>query len=86
MELEIVKSAVEANEKQKSIMIDKIKNGIGDIKGRTIAVLGLSFKPNTNDMREAPSISIIEKLLKEKARIKAFDPIAMDDAKTSFPC
>ena len=84
MELEIVKSAVEANEKQKSIMIDKIKNGIGDIKGRTIAVLGLSFKPNTNDMREAPSISIIEKLLKEKARIKAFDPIAMDDAKTVF--
>ena len=84
MELEIVKSAVEANEKQKSIMIDKIKNGIGDIKGRTIAVLGLSFKPNTNDMREAPSISIIEKLLKEKARIKAFDPIAMDDAKTIF--
>ena len=63
MELEIVKSAVEANEKQKSIMIEKIKNGIGDIKGRTIAVLGLSFKPNTNDMREAPSISIIEKLL-----------------------
>ena len=84
MELEIVKSAVEANEKQKSIMVDKIKKGIGDIKGRTIAVLGLSFKPNTNDMREAPSISIIDNLLKEKARIKAFDPIAMDDAKNIF--
>ena len=84
MELEIVKSAVEANEKQKGLMIDKIKNGIGDIKGKTIAVLGLSFKPNTNDMREAPSVSIIEKLLKEKARIKAFDPIAIEDAKTIF--
>ena len=65
-------------------MIDKVKNGIGEIKGKTIAVLGLSFKPNTNDMREAPSISIIEKLLKEKAKIKAFDPIAMEDAKTIF--
>jgi len=84
MELEIIKSAVTANEKQKSLMIDKIKKGIGEIKGRQIAVLGLSFKPNTNDMREAPSISIIDNLLKEKARVKAFDPIAMHDAKTIF--
>jgi UDPglucose 6-dehydrogenase len=84
MELEIVRSAVEVNERQKSIMIEKIKNGMGDLKDKTIAVLGLSFKPNTNDMREAPSIFIIEKLLKEKAKIKAFDPIAMDDAKTIF--
>lgn len=84
MELGIVSSAVEANERQKSIMIEKIKKGLGDINGKTIAVLGLSFKPNTNDMREAPSISIIEKLLKEKAKIKAFDPIAMDDAKALF--
>ena len=84
MELGIVRSAVEANERQKNIMIEKIKNGIGDLKDKTIAVLGLSFKPNTNDMREAPSISIIEKLLKEKAKVKAFDPIAMEDAKAVF--
>lgn len=84
MELEIVKSAVEANERQKIIMIEKIKNGVGDLKNKTIAVLGLSFKPNTNDMREAPSISIIEKILKEKAKVKAFDPIAMEDAKAVF--
>ncbi len=84
LELGVVGSAIEANERQKSIMIDKIKTGLGDLKGKTIAVLGLSFKPNTNDMREAPSIYIIEKLLKEKAKIKAFDPIAMDDAKALF--
>jgi UDPglucose 6-dehydrogenase len=84
MDLDIVRSAVEANERQKSIMIDKIRRGLGDIKDKTIAVLGLSFKPNTNDMREAPSIFIIEKLLKEKAKIRAFDPIAMDDAKSIF--
>ena len=84
MELGIVRSAVAANERQKIIMIEKIKNGLGDLKDKTIAVLGLSFKPNTNDMREAPSISIIEKLLKEKAKVKAFDPIAMEDAKAVF--
>lgn len=84
MDLEIVKSAVEANERQKIIMIEKIKNGVGDLKNKTIAVLGLSFKPNTNDMREAPSIFIIEKILKEKAKVKAFDPIAMEDAKAIF--
>ena len=84
LELGIVRSAVEANERQKILMIEKIKNGLGDLKDKTIAVLGLSFKPNTNDMREAPSISIIEKLLKEKAKVKAFDPIAMEDAKLVF--
>jgi len=84
MELGIVNAAVQANERQKSIMIDKIKQGLGDVKGKTIAVLGLSFKPNTNDMREAPSISIIEKLLKEQVKVKVFDPIAMDDAKAIF--
>ena len=84
MELGIVNAAVQANERQKSIMIDKIKQGLGDLKGKTIAVLGLSFKPNTNDMREAPSISIIEKLLKEQVKVKVFDPIAMDDAKAIF--
>ena len=85
IELDIVKSAIGANERQKSIMVDKIKKGLGgDITGKTIAVLGLSFKPNTNDMREAPSIYIVEKLLQDKAKVKAFDPIAMDDAKTVF--
>ena len=84
LELGIVRSAVEANERQKTIMTEKIKNGLGSLKDKTIAVLGLSFKPNTNDMREAPSISIIEKLLKEKAKVKAFDPIATEDAKLVF--
>lgn len=84
VELGIVKSAVEANERQKEIMLEKIQRGLGEIKGKTIAVLGLSFKPNTNDMREAPSVDIIEKLLKKKAKIKVFDPIAMDDAKAIF--
>ncbi|SPQ01564.1 UDP-glucose 6-dehydrogenase TuaD [Candidatus Sulfobium mesophilum] len=83
-ELGIVQSAVAANEKQMTHMIDKIKKGMGSIKGKTFAVLGLSFKPNTNDMREAPAVFIIERLLKEKAVIRAFDPIAIGDAKQVF--
>ncbi len=81
IELGIVKSAVDANNRQRKRMTEKIKSGMGEVKGKTFAVLGLSFKPNTNDMREAPSIDIIKHLLKEKAKIKAFDPAAMDDTK-----
>ncbi len=83
-ELGIVQSAVAANEKQMMHMIDKIKKGMGSVKGKTLAVLGLSFKPNTNDMREAPAVFIIEKLLREKAAVRAFDPVAIADAKQVF--
>lgn len=83
-EVGVVSAAVEANERQKQVAVQKIRSGMGELKGKTVAVLGLSFKPNTNDMREAPSIYIIEHLLKAKAKVKAYDPIAMDDAKGIF--
>ncbi len=83
-ELGIVKSAVEANERQKRLMVEKIREGMGLVTGKTIAILGLSFKPNTNDMREAPSIFIIENLLKEGARIKVFDPVSINDSMKIF--
>ncbi|MDA8239937.1 MAG: UDP-glucose/GDP-mannose dehydrogenase family protein [Nitrospiraceae bacterium] len=84
MDLGIVRSAVDANEKQKAHMVDKIREAAGKVGGKTFAVLGLSFKPNTNDMREAPSVFIIEHLLREKASVRVFDPVAMDDAKKIF--
>ena len=80
----VVRAAVAANEQQKHNAVEKIRSGMGDLKAKTFAILGLSFKPNTNDMREAPSIFIIEHLLKAKAKVKAFDPIAMEDAKAVF--
>jgi UDPglucose 6-dehydrogenase len=79
--LGIVRSAIEANEGQKARMVECMKRGMGDVKGKTFAVLGLSFKPNTNDLREAPALYIIEKLLAEKAKVRAFDPVAIEDAK-----
>jgi len=80
-EIRIVEAAIRVNETQRQLMLKKIKNAVGDLKGKTIAVLGLSFKPNTDDMREAPSIDIIQGLQKEGARIQAYDPVAMPEAR-----
>ncbi|WP_427846248.1 UDP binding domain-containing protein [Dehalobacter restrictus] len=62
-------------------MVDKIITKMGDIQGKRIAVLGLAFKPGTDDMREAPSITIIHELHKRGARLSVYDPIAMENAK-----
>jgi UDPglucose 6-dehydrogenase len=81
-ELNIVRTAVLANENQRKIAFNKIKAAIGNLKGKTIAVLGLSFKPNTDDLREAPSLFLIEKLLKGAAKVRAYDPVSMNNAKS----
>lgn len=85
VELGVIDAAVRANENQKRIAVKKIRSAMGEIKGKTICVLGLSFKPNTNDMRDAPSVFIIENLLKSGAKIRAYDPVAMEDAKKILP-
>ncbi|MEW5758175.1 MAG: UDP-glucose/GDP-mannose dehydrogenase family protein [Candidatus Omnitrophota bacterium] len=69
------------NDNQKNIFLKKIKDSLWIIKGKNIGILGLSFKPNTDDMRFAPSIDIINELSKEGAKLKAFDPQAMPTAK-----
>jgi UDPglucose 6-dehydrogenase len=63
--------------------LDKLKNAMGDVKGKTIGLLGLAFKPNTDDLREAPALRIVHELLKGGARVKVFDPVAMDNFKKS---
>jgi UDPglucose 6-dehydrogenase len=84
--LEIVKAAINANERQKNRIIEKIiKSFNNNLKGEIIGILGLSFKPNTDDIREAPSISIIQSLIKAGAEIKAYDPAAMNNAKDLLP-
>ncbi|MEO0293637.1 MAG: UDP-glucose/GDP-mannose dehydrogenase family protein [candidate division WOR-3 bacterium] len=72
------------NESQKRVIFEKIKNRFNDLKGRNFAVWGLSFKPQTDDMRNAPSIVIINALLSEGAKIKAYDPQAIENAKKIF--
>jgi UDPglucose 6-dehydrogenase len=85
IELSVIGAAISANERQRNIMFGKIKHGMGELKGRVISILGLSFKPNTDDLRDAPSLYLIERLLKEKAKLRAYDPVAMDNARPLFP-
>lgn len=77
----IVEAVVQANQRQKERMVQKIHNILGGLQGKTIALLGLAFKPNTDDMREAPSLTIIRGLLEQGATVRAFDPAAMDEAR-----
>lgn len=79
--MEVIEAVERVNEKQKSIVYDKIIKAVGDVKGKTIAILGLAFKPETDDMREAPALVVIDKLLKDCATVKVFDPIAIDECK-----
>jgi UDPglucose 6-dehydrogenase len=81
----IVDAVVEVNRRQRSAMLPKIKALTGDLKGKRIAVLGLAFKPETNDMREAPSIEIIRGLVEEGASVCAYDPVAMEEAGKLLP-
>lgn len=81
--LSIVTSVIDANEARKRRMSNKIIDALGgDLTGKTIAVLGLAFKPNTDDMRDAPSLTIIPRLQDKGAAIQAYDPEAMDEAKS----
>lgn len=79
--MEVIEAVERVNEKQKSIVYDKIIKSLGDVKGKTIAILGLAFKPETDDMREAPALVVIEKLLADGASVRVFDPIAMEECK-----
>ncbi len=85
-ELEIIESVIRVNERQRERMVEKIVGALdGEIEGRTIGVLGLSFKPETDDMRDAPSLDIIRGLEKRGARIRAYDPQAMREALKILP-
>jgi UDPglucose 6-dehydrogenase len=84
-DMKILKAVEEVNEYQKNILFEKLmKYYNGDIKGKTIAVWGLAFKPKTDDMREAPSLVIIDRILKAGGKVKAYDPVAIDEAKRHF--
>lgn len=80
-EFGILKEVKKVNEQQKALFVEKIKGALNTLHGKTVGVLGLSFKPDTDDMRCAPSIDIIDTLRNEGAKVKAFDPKSMENAK-----
>ena len=80
--MRVLKMVEEVNESQKDILFRKLQKYYhNDLKGKTIAMWGLAFKPETDDMREAPALVLIEKLLAAGCQIRVYDPVAMDEAK-----
>lgn len=77
----LIESTIKANQNQKFKMVEKIEKAMGNVKDKTIAILGLAFKPEIDDIREAPSMVIIEELYQRGAKIKAFDPQAMEEVR-----
>jgi UDPglucose 6-dehydrogenase len=81
----IVDAVIEVNRRQRLAMIPKIEKLLGELKGKTVAILGLAFKPETDDMREAPAIDIISGLVERGATVRAYDPVAMTEAAKVLP-
>jgi UDPglucose 6-dehydrogenase len=83
--LSILEAVESVNERQKSVLVDKVLARFsGDLKGRTFALWGLAFKPNTDDMREAPSRVIVHSLIERGAQVQAYDPVAKHEAQRVF--
>lgn len=79
--MEVIEAVERVNERQKYIVYDKIVKAVGSVAGKTIAILGLAFKPETDDMRESPALVVIQRLLADGAKVRVFDPIAMDECR-----
>jgi UDPglucose 6-dehydrogenase len=85
VDLRVLTAVEAANETQKRVLVDKVVVRFGEnLQGRSFALWGLAFKPNTDDMREAPSRVIVHELLRRGAAIQAYDPVAMDEARRVF--
>ncbi len=82
---QLLHAVMEINADRRKVAVEKLRELVGDFSGKTIAILGLAFKPNTDDMREAPSIDVARDLLAAGARVRAYDPVAMDNAARLLP-
>ena len=80
--MKVLKAVEDVNDRQKAVLFDKLRRHLGDdLRGRTVAMWGLSFKPETDDMREAPSLVLIDLLTQAGVKVRAYDPIAMDESR-----
>lgn len=85
LEPQLVEATISVNQQQRRLLVNKLQASLKTLKGRRIAVLGLAFKPGTDDLRDAPALSIIDHLLRMNARVVAYDPVAMPNAKILRP-
>jgi UDPglucose 6-dehydrogenase len=81
----LVSAVIEVNDDQIPRMVDKVRRATGGLQGKRVCVLGLAFKPNTSDTRESPAVRIIAEILEAGARVRAYDPAAMDEARHALP-
>lgn len=79
--MDVIEAVERVNQRQKVIVFDKLKSMLVDLRGKTVAILGLAFKPETDDMREAPSLEVIRRLLAAGATVRVFDPVAMNECR-----
>lgn len=84
-EMQLAQATKHVNEQQRARMLDKIRQTVGRVQGKTIAMLGLSFKPNTDDVRDSPALPIAEHLMKEGCSVRAYDPKALQEALRVLP-
>ena len=82
--MEVIEAVERVNERQKSVVFEKLRQLLGDLRGKRIALWGLAFKPETDDMREATAITVIGRLLDAGAEVQAFDPVAMTECRRRF--
>jgi UDPglucose 6-dehydrogenase len=82
---QLLQAVIEINSDRRRMAVNKLREMVGDFKGKTIGMLGLAFKPNTDDMRDAPSLNIAHELLKASAKVRAYDPVAMGVATSLLP-
>ncbi len=81
----ILNTVTQANYARRILVVDRVEEMLGKLEGKTISLLGLAFKPNTDDMREAPSIDIAQKLIESGVKVRGYDPVAVDNARALMP-
>ncbi len=84
-QLRILEAVLEVNQKQRFLTVEKVEKLCGKLENKTIGILGLSFKPNTSDVRESPALIIVEELINRGAKVKAYDPVALEEFKKAKP-
>lgn len=82
---QLLQAVLEINSDRRRLLIEKVRDMLGDLDGKTIGLLGLTFKPNTDDLREAPAMEVAERLLEAGAKVRAYDPVGMTRAKELLP-
>jgi UDPglucose 6-dehydrogenase len=82
---QLLQAVMDINDDRRRLLVEKIREGVGDFGGKVIGVLGLTFKPNTDDLRDAPALDIAERLLKDGAAVRAYDPVGMPGAAKLMP-